>query len=206
VIWDIVAVLCSGRTDADELVRKIILAACAVPGMLPAIEFDVVVDGKHSIEKHGDGGAVTQIYMKLACDQATAMPGTKWLEGSKMYVIAAGKFYSDPSDARMNMLGRVGASLSASLYGLYRAELCKLYALCLSSGCDYNIVALDQSVMVKDPRSMDFDPATMRLLYNSGYQQACAGVPWRKVPPGGLTGEEETPRQGTCFVTVPPCP
>jgi hypothetical protein len=144
--------------------------------------------------------------MKLASDQATVMPGTKWLEGSNLFVIAAGKFYSDASDARLNLLGRVGASLSASLYSVYRAELCKLYALSLSCGLNYNIIALDQSVPVKDPRSMDFDPETMKNLFNVGFQQACGGVPWRKVPPGGLAWEEETPRQGTCFITLPTIP
>ena len=44
--------------------------------------------------------------------------------------------------------------VSASLYSLYRAELCKLYALCLSSGLTYNIIALDPSVPVKDPATV----------------------------------------------------
>lgn len=202
-IWDIGAIACSGRADSTEMIRKILLACCSIPGMVPAVEFDVVVNGCRYIEKHGDGGAATQTYMELACHQAQAVPGSRWLEGSNLYVLAAGKFYPDPGKAQQNLMGRLASSVSASLYALYRAELCKLYAFCLTSGCSYNIIALDQDFAINDPRSMEFSPDVMRGLYDAGYQQAACGVPWRKVPPGGLTGEDEVPRTGTCFITIP---
>jgi hypothetical protein len=202
-LWDVGALACSGRPDADELVRKVILACCSIPGMVPPVEFDVVVDGCHYKEIHGDGGAVTQSYMQLATHQAEPQPGGKWLEGSKLYIIAAGKYYSDPTSARMSFISRLSTSVSASLYALYRAELCKMYAFCLVSGCDYNVVALDPAFQVDDPRSMTFSPEAMKALYDEGVRQARCGVPWRKLPPGGLTGEDVQPRTGTCFITKP---
>ncbi len=202
VKWDIGALACSGRPDADELVRKVLFAACAVPGMVAPVEFDIVVDGRHYKEKHSDGGAVTQTFIELGCHQAKVQHGTRWLEGSNLYILAAGKFFPDASDASIGFIGRIGASVSASLYALYRAELCKLYAFCLVTGMTYNITAIDPKFMT-DTKSMNIDPESMRALYEHGFQQACGGVPWRKVPPGGLLGEEEIPRAGTCFITVP---
>ncbi|CAN5511419.1 patatin-like phospholipase family protein [soil metagenome] len=202
VFWDIGAIACSGRPDADDLVKKIILAAVSIPGLLPPVYFDVVVDGCRYKEMHSDGGAVTQIFMKLADHQATPMPGYKWLDKSNLYILAAGKLYPDPTKAQLNLLARVSNSVSSSLYALYRAELCKLYALCMVSGMSYNIISLDPTLEV-DHKSTTFNIEQMKTLYNSGYQQSCGGVPWRKMPPGGLLHEEETPRVGTCFVTVP---
>jgi predicted patatin/cPLA2 family phospholipase len=202
VKWDLGAIACSGRPDADDIVRQILLAACAVPGMVAPVEFDIVVDGRHYKEKHSDGGAVTQTFIELGHHQAMVQHGTRWLEGSNLYILAAGKFFPDPSDADIGFVGRIGASVSASLYALYRAELYKLYAFCLVTGMTYNITAIDPK-FVTDTKSMNINPESMRALYDHGYQQAVCGVPWRKVPPGGLLGEEEIPRAGTCFITIP---
>lgn len=202
-LWDIGAIASSGRPDAGDLIRKILLACCSIPGMVPPVEIDVIVDGRHYKEKHGDGGAGTQTYMELACHQARVQHGSRWLEGSSLYILAAGKLYPDPAPSQLNLVARLAASVSTSLYSLYRAELFKLYAFCLASGCSFNLLALDQCFEINDPRSMSFDPAVMNALYDAGFQQACGGVVWRKVPPGAFTGEEDQPRTGTCFITIP---
>jgi hypothetical protein len=204
VIWDVGAIACSGRTDANDLVRKIVLAAVSIPVLLPVVEFDVTVDGCCYKEAHCDGGSATQIFMKLANHQATAMPGYKWLEGSKLYIIAAGKLLPDPTMPRLGLLERVSNSVSSSLYALYRAELCKLYVLSAVSGMHYHILSLDPCFKT-DPKSTKIDPEEMRALYKNGFDQAASGPPWRKMPPGGLTLEESTPRTGTGFTTIPKC-
>ena len=56
VIWDVGAVASSGRPDADELVRKIFLAACSIPAWTPPVEFDVTVNGVAYKELHTDAG------------------------------------------------------------------------------------------------------------------------------------------------------
>ena len=199
IIWDIGAVACSGRPDADDFVRKIILAACAIPGMVPPVEFDVIVNGKRYQEVHTDGGAVTQTFMKFG-PNVTPAPGTQWLAGSNLYAISAGKLYADPTDGRLNLLDQISASVSASLYALYRVELLKLYTLCVTSGMTYQLVVVPDEVR-GSPRSMLIEPVEMTNLFNVGVKQASGGVPWRMLPPGAELGEEETPRTGTTFTS-----
>ncbi len=56
VIWDIGAIAASGRPDAPDLVRKVLLASAAAPVVLPPVYFDVVAGGRRYHEMHVDGG------------------------------------------------------------------------------------------------------------------------------------------------------
>lgn len=199
--WDLTTIAASGRADAKELIRKVMLAATAVPGLVPPVEFTVTVNGVQYTEVHADGGPATQSFVRLG-PEPTAVPGAKWLAGSNLYVIAAGKLFADPGPARLTLIARLGAGLSASLYALYRAELFKLWALCLHSGMTYNLVLLPGEFR-GNPSSFQLDPAEMARLYRTGYEQAAHGVPWRHLPPGAYPGEEATPRGGLQFVTEP---
>jgi hypothetical protein len=63
VIWNIGAIAASGRPEALNLVRKILLASAAVPGVFPPVLFDVEAGGRHYQEMHVDGGAVAQTFL-----------------------------------------------------------------------------------------------------------------------------------------------
>jgi hypothetical protein len=200
-VWDLGAVASSGRPDADALVRKIVLASVSVPAQVPAVSFDVEVDGRRYTEVHADAGAATQAFVRLPSDPP-AVPGTKWLTGSNLYVISAGKLFADPAPSELKLLTRLGANLSSALYALYRAELFRLYTIATTAGMSFNMVLLSESFR-GDPSSFRIDPAEMTRLYRVGFEQAQGGVPWRHLPPGAVPGEEDTPRGGTTFVTVP---
>lgn len=201
-VWDVGAILCSGRADAVPLARKVFLAACAVPGLVPPVEFEVCINGAKYTEVHGDGGPATQCFVRLPSDPPT-VPGTKWLSGSNLYVISAGKLYADPAPNRLTLLTRLGSSLSGSLYALYRAELFKLWALCLHSGMGFHVALLDPNFQ-GDPSSFRIEPAEMRRLFAVGYDQAKCGIAWRTTPPGAVPGEDERPRAGGPFRVAKP--
>jgi predicted patatin/cPLA2 family phospholipase len=196
VIWDLGAVACSDRADAGELVQKILLAATAYPGLLPPVEFDVVVDGQRYVEQHVDGGAVSQAFLRLGpCAERPADGVTGWLCGSNLYAMAAGKLFPPQVEGEVKFLSRVGGSISAALYALYRAELVNMYAFCGVSGMKFHLNAVPEETEVP-PNSMSFDAAAMRRLYTLGHQAAKKGIPWRFTPPGAEPGEEERPQGG----------
>jgi hypothetical protein len=200
-VWDIGAIASCGRPDAGELVRQIFLAATAVPGMLPPVAFDVTVDGVHYTELHADGGPVTQTFVRFGpC--AVPNPGTKWLSGSQLYCLAAGKIDPDPIVGRLSIVGRVGGSFSAALYALYRAEIQNLYTLCVTSGMQYNLASIPHEMDV-DVVSTRVRASEMKPLYDIGYRMASAGMVWRQVPPGIADTEEVPPRDGLQFQTRP---
>jgi hypothetical protein len=201
VIWDLGAVACSGRPDADDLVRKVLLAAAAIPSLLPAVEFDVAVNGVNYRELHADGGTVCQSFICLP-------PGaTGNLCGSKVYIIAGGKVYVDPLDGRPDFLTRTRDAVSGTLYALYRADLWRVYATCVTLGMEFRHTAVPQEM--KLPTSaFSFEPPEMVKIYNAGLGAIARDDLWRTNPPGTTGDEVVLPRAGFRFTTPLPadCP
>ena len=204
VIWDVGAIACSDRPDAAQLVRKVFLAAGSIPGLLPAVQFDVEVNGVRYTEEHCDGGAASQAFLRLGPGAECPTPGaTGWLKGSNLYAMAAGKLFAPELEGKLGFLKRVTSTISAALYALYRAELLGMYAFCGVSGMTFHMIAIPDDTEVP-PNSMTFDPAAMRKLFRLGYEQAQSpgGIPWRLTPPGTEPGEEVQP-QGVERLVLP---
>jgi hypothetical protein len=193
-IWDLGALATSGRPDADDLVRKVLLAACSIPAYVEPVELDVEVNGVRYRELHGDAGNVIQGFVRTA----NGLPA-----GSNLYLVTAGKVYRDPLDERPRLAGMLGATVSNSLYALYRENVFKLFALCAVTGARFHLATLPADVPVR-AGSLTFDTAELRLLFNIGYQSAVNGIAWRATPPGTQPGETLTPRAGLEFVAPAP--
>lgn len=202
-VWDVGALACSDRPDSAQLVRKVLLAAGSIPGLLPAVQFEVEVNGKKYVEEHCDGGAACQTFLRLPPGAEQPAPGvTGWLAGSNLYAMAAGKLYAPELEGRLGFLTRVTSTISAALYALYRSEVLNLYAFCGVSGMKFHMIAIPEDVPAP-ANSMTFDPKEMRRLFALGYQAAMNDIPWRLTPPGAEPGEEEHPRDVPAFTPLP---
>lgn len=207
VIWDIGALACSGRPDANVLVKKVILAATSISGLVPPVEFEVEVNGCRYVEEHVDGGGASQVFVRFGPHHPRydpAQPGP-WLSGSQLYLFAGGKLYADTIEGDMGFLNRVTSTVSGTLYALYRTELHKMYSLCAMSGMQFNLVAVPQEKKTA-VKSMTFEPEVMQDLFALGYSYGYNGIPWRHTPPGTQPGEEEVPRAGLEFLINDGCP
>lgn len=199
-IWDVGAIACSDRPDAPQLVRKVFLASVSIPGQLPAVRFEVEVDGKKYVEEHVDGGAACQTFLRLPPGAERPFPGANgWLSGSNLYCMAAGKLYAPELEGQLGFLKRVTSTVSAALYALYRAEVLNLYSFCGVSGMKFHMIAIPEDAEAP-ANSMTFEPKQMQKLFTMGYDQAIKGIPWRYTPPGAEPGEEEHPRDVPIFV------
>lgn len=202
VIWDMGAIASSGRPDAKELYRKILLASSSVPGFFPPVPIEVEVNGRKFNEMHVDGGATTGVFLRasnLHLDAQALRAGDQPLAGSEAYVIIAGKLYSDAACADRRALKIAASSLESVLYSQTRGELYRIYTLCQLGGMKYNLAAVPEDLRVEQ-ESMSFDPATMRRLYDAGYAAAAGGRAWRDTPPGAEPHEQTRARTGTQFV------
>ncbi len=203
VVWDLGAIACSGRPDADDIVRKVVLASAAIPGLVPAVAFDVDVDGVRYQERHVDGGATTESFLRLPPDAPCpdpANPAAKWLAGSNLYVIAGGKLYVDPLPGLPTIKDRTVGVISGTLHGLHRADVWRMYAHCVASGMNFHQTSIPADFPIP-AISTAFDPPSMRRMYDLGLATGHAGVDWRRTPPGVDPGEEEFPRTGFTFTT-----
>ena len=189
VIWDVGAIAASGRPDATALVRKVILAACSIPGLIPPVEFDVTVDGVRYTERHADAGSLTQVFV------ATAGPLPP---GSAVWILSAGKTHPDATTGSPRIIGTMVAAVSTTLHALLRADAMKLYALCGVTRSRFGLLALPPDFNGHSS-SLVFDPAESNRMYWIGYQLAAGGA-WQTQPPDGTPGEVPPPRTGLDFV------
>ena len=202
VIWDMGAIASSGRPDARDLYRKVLLASASVPGFFPPVPIEVEVNGRTFTESHVDGGATTGVFLRastLYMDKEAMKNGRQPLAGSEAYVIVAGKLYADPACPDRRALKIGSSALTSVLYSQTRGELFRIYTLCLLSGMKYNLAAIPEDFQVGGD-AMGFDPAEMRRLHAAGYAAATGGRAWRDTPPGAEPHEQTQPRTGTQFL------
>lgn len=189
-VWDMGAIACSGRPDAQLLIRKILLASCSVPGIVRPVEIDVTVNGRHYVEWHGDAGNFSQAFIRTPA----GLP-----PDSNVWVLSAGKVYRDQVREKPSMLSLLGGAVSNSLYALFRADLVKLYGLCAVTHSHFKLLALPQSFH-GETSSAAFDPAELTRMYWTGYKMAETSDQWRTAPPDSLPGEATPPRTGLKFI------
>jgi predicted patatin/cPLA2 family phospholipase len=205
VIWDMGAIAASGRPDAKELYRCILLATCSVPGLLPPVPITVTIDGQTFTELHVDGGATTSVFLRaseLNIDEQMIGAGRPPLVDSDAYVIVSGKLYSDPKCAKRNAI-KIGArSLDSLVASQTRGELFRIYTLSLLSGMRFHLASLPDDFPPSGP-GMLFDPVQMRRLYDVGYQMGISGRAWRDDTPVDDTAEQSPPRRGNEFASPP---
>src|SRR5258707_11033247 len=92
VIWNIGAIAESGRPEAAELIRKILLASASIPALFPPVMFNVQVNGVQHQELHVDGGASMQTFLYPA-SLRIAKIGTAGVPRRRIaYMIRNGRF------------------------------------------------------------------------------------------------------------------
>jgi predicted acylesterase/phospholipase RssA len=188
-IWDIGAIASSGRPDANDLVRKVLLAAVSWPGAVPPVAFDVEINGHCYREEHCDGGSVA-----MALPPVGRLPSC--LAGSDLYVFANRKLYSDPEPVSKKAFHRVKSSVAAIFEALTRADVSHLYSLCQLSGMHFHLLAVPQGYRGEAPSISHLYPKEAHQLFEIGYHIGVSGPCWRCTPPGTEAGEGTFPRDG----------
>lgn len=205
VVWDIGAIA-SRKSQWDvDLIRRVLLASASIPGFFPPALIPVEVDGKWHEELHVDGGVTASLFFRppQVKKKDLAALGDRPLAGSNLYIIVAGKLYSDPSPVDKKLFPIVENSISALLYSQTRGDLFQLYALSLATGMNYRLAAVPPT----EPAPKDattFVPEAMTALFEAGRKYARENKAWRATPPGLQPGEEVPTRGGLNLTTTPP--
>jgi hypothetical protein len=199
VIWDIGAIASSGRADADELVRKILLASMSWPGFTPPVPFNVVVNGHAYEEEHCDGGMVAMAFVRLASGatwpEQPALAKPELPAGTNLYVLPCRKLYADPKEVKKRALPRFATAISGTLEALTRSDILGLYAFCMATGTRFHMLPLPQDFQSSTTSVAESYPKEAPQLFQLGHDTATQGPPWRLTPPGAEPGEETIPRE-----------
>ena len=177
VIWDMGAVAEKGGTVAIDRFRRILLASCSVPGMLPPVAIRNGADGKTSVELHVDGGATAQLFTP----PGSLPPQPEGSIGANVYVIISGKLFTDPAPVRPRVLPVLAASAAGILHAHCRAEVASLFHQSRNAGANFHLTAIPDSDNGKT-LGLNFEPAEMSRLYDVGYFHGVSGI-WMSAPP-----------------------
>jgi hypothetical protein len=188
VIWDLGAIAASGKPDALERFRTIILASCSVPVLLPPVYVPVRYDEQTYYEMHCDGAAFQQVFFRswlLDYDDAYDEAGLAPTSRTRLYVVRNSPF--GENGKRRNVRPNVAALASRTIENAFelamQTGLYRVYVLAQRNGIEFNLAAIpDGDEYAIDPT--EFDQPRMRKLFDHGFETAREGYPWRDLPPG----------------------
>ncbi|CEF49309.1 unnamed protein product [uncultured bacterium] len=200
VVWDVGAIASSDRPDADELVRKVLLAAFSYPGFAPPVKFNLEVNGQCYCEEHSDAGTVAVAFVRFGPVAGWPEPGAPvrpgWLAGSNLYVLASRQLYSNPTPVPERALARGMTAIDAAIEALAQAQIGRIHSLCAVSGMRFNLLAMPQELSRKPVTLTELFPTDAPEMFAIGYEAGASGPRWRLTPPGAEPGEESIPRSG----------
>jgi predicted acylesterase/phospholipase RssA len=180
VIWNIGAIAASGRPGAIELIRKILLASAAVPGLFPPVLIDVEAGGQRFQEMHVDGGTVAQMF--LYPSSLGLQANVKAVARERhAFLIRNSRLDPDWASVERSLFSITGRAINTMIHYSGYNDVLRIYATTQRDGVDYNLAFIGPDFNVE--HKVPFDQAYMRALFDYGYQRGRAGYPWRKAPP-----------------------
>lgn len=193
VIWDLGAIAAGSNPEKRELFRRILLASCSIPGLLPPVPIDIEVDGRKYTELHADGGVSASMFLHPC--MVLEPPGPT---GTNVFVLVAGKLAPEANAVQRRIL----SVSSSALYGLTSAQtqsdLLKVFLLTRLTGGNFAVASVPQELQVNRD-STRFEPEEMRRLFDAGVEHAASATAWRPTPPAVRPEEWTWPRTGTQF-------
>jgi Patatin-like phospholipase len=182
VIWDMGAIAASGRPEALDLFRTVLLASAAIPAVFPPGFIKVSADGSTYEEMHVDGGATREVFLVPTQFMASKVDGRLGIRPiRRTYIIRNGHVAPEYKAVKARTLSIAGRAVSSMIKSQGVGDLYELYVFAKRNGIDYNVAYIPADFL--DTSTQAFDQVYMTKLYDLGYQMALNGYPWKKTPP-----------------------
>ena len=184
VIWNMGLIAASGRPEALELFRKVMLASASVPIAFPPVFFEVEAGGRGYDEMHVDGAVAARLFLtggvfdiSIIRTRAGRGPGRE-----NIYVIHNGQLPPVAEQTPRSLRGIASRTLQAAGRAGVVGDLFRLYAVALATEASLNWTTIPDDVEIEG--SEVFDPVVMGRLYELGYRKGTEGPAWVTSPPG----------------------
>jgi predicted acylesterase/phospholipase RssA len=183
VYWDIGRIAQSKSKSALDLIRSVMRASAAIPGVFPPVRIKVVADGKTFEELHVDGGPTRQVFFSPTdfrfkdLDRALGRKITR-----NLFIIRNGKIGPEWTPAKESVLAIGQRSLYTVTKNQALGDLTRMHAKAVADDIAYHLAVIPDSFNAPQPEP--FDRAYMQALYKVGYQLGRSGYNWLRSPPG----------------------
>jgi hypothetical protein len=182
VVWDVTAIAASGNPDRVQLIRDVLIASAAIPGVFPPQLIRVQADGKVYEELHVDGGTTTQAFLLSAQNSLKEVDeALRFRRQRSLYVIINGQFAPQAEKTELKTLAIATRSISTLIKNQSIGDVYKMYAQSQRDDVDFNITSIPADFTEKG--KSEFDQAHMRKLYALGLRLGQTPSAWMKTPP-----------------------
>jgi len=187
VIWDMGALASKGGLDSVKMFRKIILASCSFPAMLPPVYFQVEAGGRRYDEMHVDGGVIGGVFYihQLMEDMGSAVQSSGIDPGrfrTRLYVLNLCYMSPHSKQVEDNLVAITSRLIESNGASKMIGDTYRIYAFAKEKGWDYNLAYIPEDF--KPYQKEMFDRQEMQRLFKRGYDDAAEGYKWHKAPPG----------------------
>ncbi len=183
VLWNIGAIAASGNPGAMELIRKILLASAAIPGLFPPVLIDVESGGQRFQEMHVDGGTVAQMFLYPASLQLTREAERRNLRRDRIaYLIRDDRLDPEWANTNRQFLTISQRAIATMIHTSGVNDVFRIYATTLRDKVAFRLAFIGTDFPSVEHKP--FDQAYMNALFDYAYQKARNGYPWATVPPG----------------------
>ncbi len=198
VVWDMGAIAASGRPEALQLFRDVILASAAIPMAFPPVFFDVEAGGKTYREMHVDGGVTSQVNILSPQIPNYLMEDLVGFDMDRtLYVVVNGAVIPPPEVIDARTFKIAGASINTLWYAQAVGDLYKIHSVTERDEVAANYAWIPASF--DDMPDEEFDPVFMKKLFDLGGALLRKGALWQDVPPNfterGSTAVERGERE-----------
>ena len=199
VVWDLGAIAAGDDPQKLAVFHEVLLASCSVPGLLPPVPINILIDGKRYSELHADGNVGASLFMPPQMLDVGSV-GTEPHETNPMnvYVIVAGKLAPERETVERRLFRVSDVSLKGLIQSQMESDLQRVYLATRLSGAHFHLAAIPQD-LITNSNSMSFDKKSMRQTFDAGRQFGQIGGPWKESPPGIDPEDWTMPRTGVSF-------
>jgi predicted acylesterase/phospholipase RssA len=182
VIWDLGAIAASGRFDAPGLIRNVLLASAAIPGVFPPVFINVETgDGAGHEEMHVDGGTTAEVFFLPAQVLTAGHASVSSRIERELYVISNGKIGTEFEPVRPTTISIAARSLQTLIRAQWRGDLLRLHLETSGAGIGFNLAAVPEDFDLKSAEP--FDVEYMRELFARGLAEGSQGITWLRSAP-----------------------
>ena len=188
VVWNMGLIAKSGRPDAAEVFRKVMLASASIPGVFPPVFFQVEAGGEQFDEMHTDGSTKQNVFFHAGIldisklQVALGYGQAKDIEALDLFIIRNGQINPEPRQVARSLPDITGRALSSMLKAGTIKDLYVIYAYTKRAGIGFNFVDIPNDFEFHTTEQ--FDREEMNRLFAVGQALAMSEDPWKKTPPG----------------------
>lgn len=191
VIWDMGMVAAQGGTQGLILFRDILIASASIPGVFPPVLIAGLDDEGRVVQTmYVDGGVnapflgVPEGLLEWSPPEPPSSPGA-------FHVLVNGHLSRPPSVTRGRLRDILERSYDSASKAMLRTQLAATAEFAQRAGMPLYVASIPRDI---DASSLDFDPESMRGLFEAGRRAALAGEVWRPFGVGVLTGGADRPQ------------